>query len=265
MRTIPSRPLAALVAAAATSAMTVAPAAAAPDENPGKLLRLSYQPNGPWGDNLPSPLFGPADGPLVPGDAVPETFYVFNTTGQQARLTLTCSISRDNVFGQRLDLSYRVGSGQAQSCAGSGDGFKVPGRKATKVDVALHFLDVSTPQVGDMGQSASYSVTVTLSQIPPKGAKPQVLGVETLTSPTSADAGATTSGTTSAGDSGGGSGSTSSGATPAAKGAPSKTVNTAAPLPTAESRGATSVPVMLGLLLAGAALVGFRRRRDADR
>lgn len=269
MKSTVQRSLAAVALVTAVASIA-APAAAAPagPSDPGKLLQLSYSPAGPWADNLPTALFTMADGPLVPGEVVPKTFYVFGTPGTKADLRLTCSVEGAGLFAQRLELEYRVGgSGQFRSCEGAHDAFEVGGRKAQQVDVNMVFTSLEG-QTDDMNQSASYSITVTLSQVPPKGGgKPQILGVQTLAAPEAVDGDSTvTNGESTIVDTSGNSQSRAS--VPSGskgKDASAKTVNAAAALPDPNVGLTESVPLIAGLLISGALLAGFRRRRqEAD-
>jgi len=260
----------------ATAVPAASPAAAAPPsgpDEPGRLLQLSESATGPWGENLPGPLFDGAEGPIAPGQ-FEETFYVFNTPGTKANLSLTCTVSAlpsDGVtpvppvgeyddLANALDLAYRVNSdGRFTSCEGAATSFTVSKREAHEVDVQLSF---DADGQAAMDQSATYSITVTLSQIPPKGGgKPQVLGTQTLVAAPEVSESTTTSGTTGEGS------STSTGPKAAPVGAaggkatPTKTTKVAATLPRADGAVTESLPLIGGLLAIGALLAGFRRRR----
>lgn len=271
--------------AAATLSAAVAfstPATAAPPNGPtepGSLLRLSRSSGGPWSDNLSAPLFGSSASPMVPGGSENASFWAFNTTGTKAYLTLTCqvspvpppgtptgtSVTAYNALANALDIEYAVGGTSSaqdlKSCETNPQPFVVNGRSSNKVDVRLSF---SPTQTAAMNLAASYSITVTLSQIPPKGGKPQVLGVQTLVSapdPTAAEppAGGASNGTST--------GSTSTtpkpGAAPTGKGngTATKTTNAAALLPGEPGKVTESMPVIAALLAGGALLAALRRRR----
>lgn len=255
------------------------PAAAAPPSGPGEpqhLLLLGPDSSGPWSDNLTTPLFDADVSPIVPGD-VARSFWVFNNTGTKANLSLSCEISAVpppdeagaagyDELATHLSLTYRVGdNGEFEACDG-GQLDTVHGRDSEQVEVKLSFVtdEEDPPQVA-MNQTAAYSITATLTQIPPKsGGKPRVLGSQTLVAAPEVSE-PTTSGTTDTGSTTEGTKTGRDGTSAQDKSTPAKTTKVAAALRGEDGAVTESLPLVAGLLILGALMAGFRRRHpEAD-
>lgn len=252
------RATALVVAAAATVLIGAAPVATAVpgDPEPQHLLLLGQSERGPWSPTWTGSLFGGVTDLLTPGDAVEDSFYVFNNTGTKGRLTMTCWAIGDNSFAESLKFHFGNEAASLDCTAEATElGFDVPGRKSRRVTVSITFPSETRD---GMDQTASSRFTLTLSQLPPKGGKPQVLGSQTVligSEPASTSPGAEDTTTVSSQMH-----STPDSAAPAGKRKPAKTTQVAATLP---QNGAVteSLPLIGGLLIAGALLAGFRRRR----
>ena len=182
------------IVALALAAVMVALLGTPSQAEPKKLL-VSNSVNGPFRDNLASPLFA-GDDPFVPLDAATSTFYVKNNSKQTARTTLAV-VNRGgtNEFEDALtfdvDIDGTTSSGAvpevgANGCSLITTGPSIAPGKVQSVDVSLAVADLEG-QVG-MDQAASLDFVVTLSQVGPKGqvkvcgeqatAQPEVKGAQ---------------------------------------------------------------------------------------
>lgn len=169
-RTVVGAALAAVVASLLV-VLATSPAQAEP-----KQLLVAGSAQGPFRDNLATPLFA-GTGRLVPLDSATSTFYVKNNGKQTARTTVAV-VNRggSNAFEDALTLDVDI-DGTASVATVPAPGGKgcslvttgpslAPGA-VQAVDIGLTVADLDG-QVG-MDQAASLDVVVTLSQVGPRG------------------------------------------------------------------------------------------------
>ena len=162
-------------AALAALAMLILLVSAPSQADPKKLLVASAA-NGPFRDNLNTPLFQ-GTGPFVPRDASTSSFWVKNNSSQTARLTVqVVNRGSTNDFEQGLSFNVNVQGTQSSGsvpdprnpgCTLTTTGPNIAPGAAQKVDVGLAVADLQQ-QVGQ-DQAASLDFVVTLSQVGPKG------------------------------------------------------------------------------------------------
>jgi hypothetical protein len=266
---------------AATAALTLAmlgvsataPAAAAPPGGPPggpndeqQLLFLRWSDSDPWSDNLTGALFTDAHSPIVPGDSPVRRFYAFNNTGDRAELYLVCTITpaegSAGALAGALDILYNVNTADSgfRTCEGSPDPFPVTGRSTNAVDVQLS-LPGTLRGTTAMNDGATYSITVTLRQTPRGNRPPRVLGTQTLIAEPGPSNPSAASGTADPASSITGTSTSPGGNANQGKPTPTKTTKIAAAFRGEDGAVTESIPLIAGLLLTGALMAGFRRRR----
>ena len=147
-----------------------------PSQAEPKQLLVSDAANGPFRDNLATPLFDD-DGPFVPQDEVSSTFYLKNNSQQAARSTLaivnrggTSEFEDALTFDVDIDGTTTTSTVPAPGSPGCSlvvTGPSIAPGGVQGIDLSLAVADLRE-QVG-MGQAASLDFVVTLSEVFPRG------------------------------------------------------------------------------------------------
>ena len=176
------------LAVLAALAMLILVVSSPSQADPKKLL-VSNSSNGPFQNNLATPLFQ-GSGPFVPLDQASNAFYVKNNSPQPARVTVQV-VNRDdtNDFEKALTFNINIQGTQSSSsvpdpgnkgCSLVTTGPNIAPGGVQKVDVGVAVADLQQ-QIG-MDQAASLDFVVTLSQVGPKG-QIQVCGAQATAQP----------------------------------------------------------------------------------
>ena len=229
-----------------------------PSQAEPKKLKVSSTATGPWSDHLTTPLFE-GDGPFVPADAVPDRFYLKNSSNQPARATLAVvDRGATNAFEQNVTFTTDIGGVTSTvpvlktKCKTYVTGPSIPAGGVQPVDVTLNFADV-TGQVA-MNEQASVDFVLTLSQVGPKG-KVDICGAQAMAEPYTECASKNKTVVTVLGVA----------SCPQVKGVEASRADGGTLATTGAPRGAGTLGALgLALLAGGAGILGVRRRRAAD-